>query len=261
MVGEAQDTVKTMTTRDFEPGGYRYIPGVFQYSGGVAALAGFELVHARFDRPLPLADGFMRIAAHLTAEGRPLTAFAQCELRSPAPFTEAGFKAFNEVYCGTLDEWGVVRNGVNPVARSNVCPEIAPPAMPSFYAFSYTMPASGSVPPTAVVAGSGEAEEGKGPYREHTVRLGDVSPEGIAEKARWVLGEMERRLGLLGHGWAGVTATQVYTVHDFFPVLASEIVRRGAARHGLTWHYCRPPVVDLEYEMDCRVVRREIVLD
>jgi hypothetical protein len=36
-------------------------------------------------------------------------------------------------------------------------------------------------------------------------------------------------------------------------------VRRGAARSGLTWHYNRPPVVELEYEMDCRGVTVERV--
>jgi len=34
----------------------------------------------------------------------------------------------------------------------------------------------------------------------------------------------------------------------------------GAARPGLTWHFARPPVVELEYEMDCRGVRREQVI-
>jgi hypothetical protein len=50
-------------------------------------------------------------------------------------------------------------------------------------------------------------------------------------------------------------------VHDFHPVFAEELVRRGAARSGLTWHFARPPpVIDLEYEMDCRKVMRELVL-
>jgi hypothetical protein len=57
-----------------------------------------------------------------------------------------------------------------------------------------------------------------------------------------------------------VTATQLYTVHDIHPFLAAEIVRRGATHGGLTWHFARPPVVDLDYEMDCRAVHREIVL-
>ena len=29
---------------------------------------------------------------------------------------------------------------------------------------------------------------------------------------------------------------------------------------GLTWHFARPPVIDLEYEMDCRRVLREVVI-
>ena len=32
--------------RDFQEGGYRYIKAVFQYSGGVAALPGFEIERA-----------------------------------------------------------------------------------------------------------------------------------------------------------------------------------------------------------------------
>lgn len=43
-------------------------------------------------------------------------------------------------------------------------------------------------------------------------------------------------------------------------LLADEIVRRGAARSGLTWHFCRPPVRGLEFEMDCRGVRFEEVI-
>lgn len=82
----------------------------------------------------------------------------------------------------------------------------------------------------------------------------------MREKAQFVLGEMERRLGLLGHDWSNTTATQVYTVHDFFPFHASEIVRRGAARAGLHWHYCRPPVQELEFEMDCRGIAIERVI-
>ena len=67
-----------------------------------------------------------------------------------------------------------------------------------------------------------------------------------------MLAEMERRMACLGFGWADTTAAQVYTVFDLHPFLATEIVARGAAANGLTWHFDRPPVVDLDYEMDCR---------
>ena len=56
------------------------------------------------------------------------------------------------------------------------------------------------------------------------------------------------------------TATQVYTVHDVHSFLAEEIVLRGAARAGLTWHYARPPVIEFDYEMDTRCVTREILI-
>jgi hypothetical protein len=49
-------------------------------------------------------------------------------------------------------------------------------------------------------------------------------------------------------------------VHDVHPILADEIVRRGAVPAGLTWHFARPPVVGLDFEMDVRGVTREILL-
>lgn len=249
-----------MSTTDFTAGGYRYVKGVFQYSAGVAALPGFEIERVTFRSPVPLAEGFSRIEKLITDAGRPLTSFCACELRSPAPFTEAGFEAFNAVYVGTLARWGVFKDGSNPVARSNVCPEIAAPGEPSFHAFSFTVPASPGAARSFVVAGSGEVPEGRGNYRDHIVAPGDVSPAGLKTKARYVLAEMEHRMAALGFKWEDATSAQVYTVHDLHPFLADEIVRRGAARLGLTWHFCRPPIVGLDYEMDCRGVARERII-
>ena len=42
-------------TSDFAAGNYRFIPAVFQYSGGVAAGSGFEIERVRFEKPVPLA--------------------------------------------------------------------------------------------------------------------------------------------------------------------------------------------------------------
>ena len=247
-------------TREFVPGGYRFIPGPFQYSGGVGALHGYQIQRMRFRRPVLLERGFEVAAKIIQSAGRPLTAFCACELRSPAPFTEQGFRTFNEVYVGTLSKWGIFDGTTNPVARSNVCPAINPPAEPSFFAFSFTIPAGADAPKSFVIAGSGEATEGQGSYRERCVRRGDTSSEGMREKARFVLGEMERRLGSFEAGWRDTTATQVYTVYDLYPFLADEIVLRGAVDGGLTWHYCRPPVVELEFEMDCRGITIERAL-
>ena len=208
---------------------------------------------------MPLQEGFERIERYISEAQRPLTSFCACELRSPAPFTEQGFRAFNESYVVTLEKWKLYDGKVNPVARSNVCPEVDPPAEPSFHAFSFTVVASNAAP-SFVIAGSAEAREGGASYNERIVRRGETTLDAMRAKARHVLGEMERRLAAFGYSWADTTATQVYTVHDLYPFLADEIVRRGAARSGLTWHYARPPVQHLEYEMDCRSTRRETIV-
>jgi hypothetical protein len=108
------------TVQPFPAGGYRFIIHQFQYSGGVAAEPGFRIEHARFARPLPLAEGFDAIEAYLAGIGRPPTAFCACELRSPTQFSDAGFVAFNRHYVERLAAWGIFRDEVNPVARSNV---------------------------------------------------------------------------------------------------------------------------------------------
>ncbi|MCU0986645.1 MAG: hypothetical protein MUC89_17200, partial [Acetobacteraceae bacterium] len=234
----------------FEAGGYRYVPSVFQYSAGIAALEGFEVERARLHRPLPLAEAFAAVEGHLAALGRPTTAFAACELRSPAPFTDQGFTEFNRLYVGTLERWGIFRDGANPVARTNVCPLYDRPSEPVMFAFSYTVPARGTAPPGFVIAGSGEAPEGSGPYAERTVRHGETHPEALREKLAFVLGEMERRMGALGRGWADAGFAQLYTVHDIGHLRGACFGPRGALRPGVMWHYARPPVIGLDVEMD-----------
>lgn len=244
---------------DFEPGGYRYIPGGFQFSGGVAATPGFEIVRRQFRAPVALREGFAQIEAVIKQAGRPLTAFCACELRSPGQFTEQAFHAFNEAYVVTLARWGVYDGKVNPVARSNVCPEIDGPAEPSFHAFCFTIPAAATAP-SFVISGRAEARGTEGSYRERIVRFGETSPEALREKAHYVLDDITARLALFGAGWRDTTASQAYTVHDMHPFFADDIVRRGAAHAGMTLHFARPPVRDLEFEVDSRSVRVETVV-
>jgi hypothetical protein len=244
----------------FAPGGYRYIPAVFQYSGGVAAEDGFELERARFMRPVPLAQAFVAIEAHLKAIGRPITAFAQCELRSPTPFSDQGFIDFNKQYVTTLERWTIYKDGVNPVARTNVCPMYNQPAEPSMLAFTYTVPTSKPGRRTFMLAGGGDARPGSQPYRERIVRFGDTSPEGMREKVVYVIAEMDRRLKTLGFGWQDAVSTQAYTVQNIGHLVGEELARRGAMECGLVWHYARPPVIGLEYEMDVRGTARELII-
>jgi hypothetical protein len=240
-------------TIDVPEGGFCYIPGVFQYSAGVRALDGYRIERVEFLRPVPLQEGFAFIERFFGEQGLPLARFCACELRSPAPFTEGGFIAFNRHYVGVLERWGVMRNENNPVARSNVCPELHKPPVPSFHAFCFTRKLAGASG-SFVISGSGEAQEGHASYRERTVRFGETGADAMREKAVFVLNRMESRMAAVEAAWADTSAAQVYTVHDLYPFLADEIVRRGAAQHGLCWHFARPPVEGLEYEMDCRSV-------
>ena len=241
----------------FERGSYRYIKGPFQYSGGVIAEPGFSIQRVRFSRVMSLTQGFLAIESHLNQLGRPLTSFCACELRSPEPFDDVGFISFNRLYVGMLEKWGIFFNDENPVARSNVCPEIDPPTEPHFYAFSFTVPNQETTFKSFVISGAAEAGEGAGHYGERTIRKGENSPVAMREKAQHVLSTMESRMSAIGVGWGQVTATQGYTVYDVHSFLGDEIVKRGAAKYGLTWHYARPPVTGLDYEMDTRGIWSE----
>jgi hypothetical protein len=241
----------------FAPGGYRYLKAGFQFSSGVAAEPGYAIERARLRRPLPLSGGFAAVEAHLAALGRPTTAFAACELRSAEPFTEQGFNDFNREYVKTLERWGIYRDGSNPVARTNVCPEFDKPAQPSLYAFSYTVEGKGG---GFIVAGGAEVRGGPEGYAGRTVRYGETSPEALAEKVRFVVALMAERLKALGFSWRDALSTQAYTVHDIGALVGTEIAARGAAPGGLSWHFARPPVVGLEFEMDVRGAAREVVV-
>ena len=134
-------------------------------------------------------------------------------------------------------------DGRNAVARSNVAPEINPPAEPSFYAFSYTVPAPHGRR-DFVVAGSGEWPEG-GRFPEDIV-------SGLHNKVVWVLDKMEERIAVSAGLVRRRNAVQVYTVRRFPMNLVAQ--RAGSA---VAWQYCRPPIEGLEFEMDARSVSLE----
>ena len=244
-----------MSTRlEFPDGGFAFVKGVFPYSQGVVALPGFAIERARFAEPQPIAQGFRFIASYLERLGRPRTAFCACELRSPKPFTFEGFGEFNKGYVAVLEQWSLFRDGINPVARSNVAPVTDPPREPVFHAFSYTVERAGC-PATFVVAGSGEWPEG-GKFPDDIVARDDPSEAGMRTKAALVLDTMERRMrGLGDFTWRHATAVQVYSAY----ALPIEEIARRAGPH-LEWNYCRPPIEGLDFEMDVRGLSTELVL-
>ncbi len=241
-------------------GNYSFVKGISPYSAGAVAAAGFEIEHVQLSRPVALRAGFDLVTEQLRSLGRPRNALCGMELRIPRPLTFQGFAEFNAGYIEVLKSWDVFINGVNPVARTNVAPQALPPSEPVLYGFSYTTPrphSSKRWPISFLVAGAGELPEGSLDAGD-VVRRGDTSPKAIEEKARFVMGLMAARLKELGADWSGVTVADVYTVHDFH-LLMPELLAPKFAR-GLTWHYARPPITTIEYEMDMRGCRREIVL-
>ncbi len=241
-------------------GNYSFLKGIAPYSAGVTAEAGFEIVHVRLSAYVPLAVGFEAVDAHVRKAGRPIQAVCGMELRSPKPFSFTGFNEFNAGYVDVLKKWDLLLDGMNPVARTNVAPALNPPPEPSLYGFSYTV-RSNTKRKTFIVAGAGELPEGSLDPQD-VVRPGESNPAAIQEKMRFVVALMEGRLRGLGVGWSDVTVSEIYTLHDIHPFLVTELLQRqqeGGA-HGLTWHYSRPPIESIEYEMDLRGCATELVI-
>ncbi|MBI1881825.1 MAG: RidA family protein [Chloroflexi bacterium] len=251
-----------MKLTDNPNGNYRFLTGSAPYSSGVVAIPGYEIVHATLGRPLPYRQGFQLIAQHLSAQDRPRQALCAIELRSPKPFTFEGFAEFNRGYQEILVDWDLLVAGQNPVARTNVAPEMYPPDEPVLFAFSYTVPNDHPfTPPTFVVAGAGDVQDSM-LSAEAIVRPGETSVEAMREKAAYVMDRMQARLAGLQVTWSDVTCLDVYTVQPLQPFLALTILQatEAAAINGVHWYYSRPPIEGLEFEMDVRGIRREVRL-
>ena len=172
-----------------------------------------------------------------------------------------GFIEFNGHYHALLQEWDLLVEGENPIARTNVAPVVTPPGETVLYGFSYITP-SDIDQNTFVVAGGGEL-----PHRElsdqHIVRFGETSEDALMDKARCVIDIMRTRLDRLGADEQLLSIIDVYSVHPVHRAV-SEVVIPGissAARIGIHWFYARPPVRNIEFEMDLRGVRQEVVLE
>ena len=242
------------------PGGhYRFLKGIDPYSCGAVAEEGYEIVHATLAQALPWREGFERIDAHLHEQGQGRSALCGVELRSPTPYTMEGFIGFNRAYCEVLKGWDLYVGDLNPVARTNVAPLVDPPAHPVLHGFSYTVACAAEIGRTLVVAGAGELQS-RELVKEGIVRRGETTPDAMREKGSYVMEVMEGRLQGLGGSWGMVTMVDVYTVHPLNGLAEEMVLRRmgPAGRHGVRWYHARPPIVDIEFEMDLRGVRQEV---
>lgn len=247
---------------DQPQGNYRFLTGIAPYSAGVVALAGYEIVRVALQTPLPYEQGFQLIDRYLAALGRPAQALCAMELRLPQALSFPGFSEFNAGYQARLAERNLLLGEHNPVARTNVAPAVQPPPVPALYAFCYTVPANGTIPPTFVVAGAGDLRDQADLSPAAVVRPGETSPHALLDKAHTVMRVMQERLDGLTMTWGRVTRINIYTTQPIQPVLATVIHPQVglAARHGVHWFYSHPPIADLAFEMDLRGVRQELCI-
>jgi len=243
-------------------GGYGFLPAIQPYSSGVIAGPEWEIVHVRFRTSMPWCGGFGRIDAVLSAVNRPRTALCAIGLRCPVPHPMAGFISFNDDYFEVLTSWGVLVDGQNPVARTNVAPVSDAPAETHLYSFSYTRPRTVDATPSFVVSGAGELHSSE-LVSEAIIRRGETSADALHEKATYVMGVMTRRLEGLGVGWDDVTCVNVYTAHPVDALVEKVVAPAGrpAGRNGITLHHTRPPIEEIEFEMDVRGVQTEHLLE
>lgn len=240
-------------------GGYRFLPGIDAYSSGVIAEPGWEIVHVTLAKPLPWEAGLQAVRRYVEAAGSPVQAVCGVELRCPAPHTMDGFIEFNQRYRSVLESWDVLVDGEMPIARTNVAPVVGAPDETQLHAFSFTVK-SPDAPGTYVVAGAGEL-----PTRRldssRILQAGCTDAEAMQEKAACVVGILRHRMEKLQADAERISTIDVYTMHPLRPLLHNVIMPDlpRASQLGVQWFLSRPPIVEIEFEMDLRGVRREII--
>lgn len=228
-----------------QPGGYRFLAAEGRpFSGGAAADEGFDLVHATFERPIPLEAGLAAAARHVVDSGRPVSAIAGFELRIPAPLTESDFDSFNRGYVSKLKGLGLEVDGLMPAARTNVAPTEGEVSEPSVYAVSYIVPARR--------AGRGFVLSG----------VPETEPGDRTTMVDSMIGALTARLTELNGSWNDVTAIQLYGVDDFKDLIAETVLSRSGrtALPTIQWFPSRPPIEGLNLEVDIRSAGVELVL-
>jgi hypothetical protein len=225
-------------------GNYRFLGAQGRpFSGGAVADEGYDLVHARFERPLQLEAGLAAASRLVAAAGRTALAIAGFELRIPEPLTGAAFDSFNQTYVTNLRRLGLEVDGLLPAARTNVAPAVGAVAEPSVYAVSYTVPGH-RTRPAFVLSGAPEEEGDDG-----------------AAMLDSIMRVLSARLEEIGASWDDATAIQLYGVDDIQDLVVDKVLKRsgGAAIHGIHWFPSRPPIEGLRLEIDVRSAGTELV--
>jgi hypothetical protein len=225
-------------------GNYHYLPITIEsepqdwevpFCCGVVADAGYEIVRATFERPVPWRDGFTLIDSHLKALRRPCQALCGIELLCAAPYTREGFLEFNGKYAEVLIKWGLYGNkvGTGSTARTNIAPSYGAPEEQVMAAFAYTVPSSTRRPTFVVSSGTPGG-----------VRLGEKTADAIREQVAWMVNSLEQRMKELGVSWASATDLIAYTPVHIEPALHAEVIPKigPAVANGIRWFPGQAPV-------------------
>lgn len=254
-----------MTLKDNLHGNYRFLTGISPYSSGVIAMSGFEIIRVRLLHPLPLQGPvFERIAQYLSSVGQPLQALCAMELRIPKPLSFDGFKEFNNKYQQMLKQRSLLLGNVNPLARTNISPAEFELKEPSVFAFSYTAAVNDDFKgPSFIVAGAGDLADQADLTPSAIVRPNEASIDALEEKANVVMKVMHERLSGLLTGWEDVSTISIYTVIPLNTLIVDTILKPigSASLQGVNWYYSNPPIKGLDYEMDVRGIRKELILE
>jgi hypothetical protein len=243
---------------DNAEGGFRFRKGGNKFSsGGAVANPGHEIVHVTFAAMPSMAQGFARINEFLNEQRRPSQALCGVELRSPKPFNFAEFGKLSDIYMDLVAKPDRMVKGANPVARVNVAPELDPPTEVSMFGFSFAAPRKDAG--ANFLAASGELS---GAYPDGIVARGDTSTNGLRQKVTRELENIDKALGEMNVDWAAVTTFSVFTVHDIHPLLRELLLpRMGVGKNaGLRLYFARPPIEQLEIELQVRACSRELVI-
>ena len=229
-------------------GNYRFIASDGRaFSGGAVADVGYDMVHARFMRPVPLVQG-LKAAAHVVAgAGRPVAALAGFELRIPAPMTMQAFASFNHRYAELIRELGLQVGALMPAARTNVAVAAPDVTEPSLYAMSYTMPTAMRGDRRAFVLSGIPEERGN----------------DLPTKLDSIMDAIHERMTAMEVSWDDVTEIQIYGLEITQAVIEDRVLRPAgrAAVQGIHVFPAQPPIDSLTLEVDARGAGTELVLE
>jgi hypothetical protein len=239
-----------LETVNHPSGSFRFLPATSAYSAGIAASDGFEITALRMLDCPSLVNGFKRIDEEIQSRGLSSTALVGLHLHSPGVFSLEGFAKFNDTYRQLLLDRFLTLGDVNPISRTNVIPIHDGPIEPSIAMAFIVHPSEGPGGIDFIVAGAGEVDGGLG--AENIVARGDLSIHGLTLKVECVLRIMLKRLAALKATGNSPTVINVYTAHEILGLtnaIGSKIP--SISRNGFTSWLMRPPVNEVEFEMDC----------